>query len=241
MRKKRKHVEIVLPLGGDLLAKKQYRQEAIRKWRLKKMKRSFPVSDRTYVNIQTSVALPNVDVTASDSFRQEGKKKAIKRWKAKKSRSQSVETSVTVFSGVNAVRQHCTLEPIFMQFKGLVCMILKQDPVKIINPKKSKKHHLKDGRPRLASILVTPLVLRSVPNCLHCLAKKFEYETYSLCCLDGVLQHNPYVKFLRRLKDVPNLTACQIILKTSSDVDQRVFNQPEVSQSSGCIMGWGGR
>ncbi|GER45218.1 iron-sulfur cluster assembly 2 homolog, partial [Striga asiatica] len=45
-----------------------------------------------------------------------------------------------------------------------------------------------------------------------------------------VLEQNPYVKFLKRLRDIPDLETYEIVLKTLPNVDQRVFNQPQVSQ-----------
>ena len=45
-----------------------------------------------------------------------------------------------------------------------------------------------------------------------------------------VMKDNPYACFFRSLRNVPNLDSYQIVLKSHSDNDQRVFNKPTVSQ-----------
>nr|XP_027127530.1 uncharacterized protein LOC113743677 [Coffea arabica] len=45
-----------------------------------------------------------------------------------------------------------------------------------------------------------------------------------------VMESNPYASFLRSLKNVPNLDSYQIVLKSHSENDQRVWNQPTASQ-----------
>ncbi|GER56070.1 abscisic acid-responsive, partial [Striga asiatica] len=197
-----KYREIVLSVGGDLLAKKQYRQKVIKRWRLKKMKRDYPINHGNYVDIQTNVVLRDVNVSNLAASKQEGKKKAIERWRLKKDRSKSLQTSPVISRDASMVRQHCTLEPIHaVERTGLydsfaessnaanlrkrVNETLNDMQRGRLNSKKSKKDHLKNGRHRLTAIPLTPLVLKNVSDCPHCFAKKFEYETYSLCCLDG--------------------------------------------------------
>nr|XP_027108929.1 uncharacterized protein LOC113728764 [Coffea arabica] len=45
-----------------------------------------------------------------------------------------------------------------------------------------------------------------------------------------VMKSNPYACFLRSLRNVPNLDSYQIVLKSHSQNDQRVFNHPTASQ-----------
>ncbi|XP_071909310.1 uncharacterized protein [Coffea arabica] len=45
-----------------------------------------------------------------------------------------------------------------------------------------------------------------------------------------MMESNPYASFLRSLKHVPDLDSYQIVLKSHSENDQRVFNQPTASQ-----------
>ncbi|XP_071913922.1 uncharacterized protein [Coffea arabica] len=48
-----------------------------------------------------------------------------------------------------------------------------------------------------------------------------------------VLESNPYAKFFRNLREVPNLDNYYIVLKTLPGVDQRVYNRPTTSQVAG--------
>nr|XP_027095001.1 uncharacterized protein LOC113715051 [Coffea arabica] len=45
-----------------------------------------------------------------------------------------------------------------------------------------------------------------------------------------LMKSNPYACFLRSLRNVPNLDSYQIVLKSHSENDQRVFNHPTASQ-----------
>ncbi|XP_027177834.1 uncharacterized protein LOC113776981 [Coffea eugenioides] len=45
-----------------------------------------------------------------------------------------------------------------------------------------------------------------------------------------VLEANPYAKFFRNLREIPNLDNYYIVLKTLPGVDQRVYNRPTTSQ-----------
>ena len=44
------------------------------------------------------------------------------------------------------------------------------------------------------------------------------------------LEQNPYARFFRSLKDVPQLDNYNIVLKTLPSQDQRVYNKPDISQ-----------
>ena len=46
----------------------------------------------------------------------------------------------------------------------------------------------------------------------------------------NILEHNPYARFFRGLREVHNLDTYRIVLRTLPSVDQRVFNKPTVSQ-----------
>ncbi|GER39395.1 CTP synthase [Striga asiatica] len=157
-------------MGGDLLVKKQSRQEAIRKWRLKKLKRNFTVNHTTYVDI-----IPNISAPTLDTFSKERRQKAIERWKAKKDRSQSLQPSVTLLSDVNVVRQHCTIEPIHaVQRTGLY-------------DSQAESNNATNLRKREPTYIYSSSACSSTecPKLSTLSCKKFEYETYNLCCLDG--------------------------------------------------------
>ncbi|GER54385.1 ATP synthase gamma chain [Striga asiatica] len=189
-------------MGGDVLAKKQYRQEAIRRWRLKKMKTNLTVNYTTYMDIQSNVVSPHISALTLDASGEQRRQESIEKCKPRKDTSESVQPSVTFHSDTDVVRHHYTIEPIdVVQRTGLydseagssnasnlrkrVNETLNDIRIEQLNCKRSKKTHLRDGRNRLTSIPLAPAVLRNVPNCPHCLAKKFEYETYNLCCLNG--------------------------------------------------------
>ncbi|GER41329.1 hypothetical protein STAS_18044, partial [Striga asiatica] len=172
-------------MGGDLLAKKQYIQKAIRKWRLKKLKRNFTVNHTTYMDIEENVVLPDISARTLDAFSQERRQKSIERWKAKKDRSHI--KLLSQFLVMSMWLDNIVQLNLFMQYKELAESSNAANLRKRVNEtlndmrgerpncKKSKKTRIKDAH----------AVLRNVPNCPHCLAKKFEYETYNLCCLDG--------------------------------------------------------
>ncbi|GER42385.1 beta-crystallin B3, partial [Striga asiatica] len=220
-------------------------------------------------------------VETLDVQRESIRQAAIEKWKFKKNKKSTNNAQVPVIqTPVHEVRHSATLENIDSVVvsnmynhlaetssapqrrknqKSLVGSAAHRKKTNKVNQIKS----LTDGRYRLESIPLAPSQLRSRHDCPHCCAKKIEYETYNLCCLNGdvflasndappifkelleecprlteslikkiltVLEQNPYVKFLKRLRDIPDLETYEIVLKTLPNVDQRVFNQPQVSQ-----------
>lgn len=58
--------------------------------------------------------------------------------------------------------------------------------------------------------------------------ERLSKQAVELCM--KALENDPYARFFRSVKEVPQLENYKIILKTLPSQDQRVYNKPEVSQ-----------
>ncbi|GER31933.1 glutamate receptor ionotropic, partial [Striga asiatica] len=214
MRRKRKNVEEPLPTGGDPLAKTIYRQETIKRWKLKKLQNKSSVSVVEAVqmeinNFQDPVVNEFVNVHDESNYqrptetivsevvdvgRELSRHATLEKWKIKKKKQLDTQPYVPMLqTQASAVTQHSRLENI----NPFVVSNLYDHLAETIN-KRLEEY------PRMTESLVTKILI--------------------------VLQQNPYEKFLKRLKDMPNLETYEIVLETLPNVDQRVFNQPQVSQ-----------
>ncbi|PWA74145.1 hypothetical protein CTI12_AA254970 [Artemisia annua] len=68
---------------------------------------------------------------------------------------------------------------------------------------------------------------RTQENRLACCPRLSE-QSIKICM--KYLEQNPYARFFRSLKDVPQLDNYNIVLKTLPSQDQRVYNKPNISQ-----------
>ncbi|PWZ25377.1 ATP-dependent DNA helicase PIF1 [Zea mays] len=77
-------------------------------------------------------------------------------------------------------------------------------------------------------------MLKSVPNCGYCNAKKFEYEPPGFCCRGGkivsILCENPYSEHLRSMGHVENLDDYRITLNLDQSLNQKTYNTPITSE-----------